>query len=54
MPSLARPPAKVTAWPSLMPTSKARVGIASSISDIDVPLGMAAVMPTILSFFRIA
>jgi len=32
-----------------MPTSKVRAGIRSSIIDMLVPLGMAAVMPTILS-----
>ena len=50
MPSTARPPAKVTACCSQMPTSKKRVGNSWRKSPRPVPSGMAAVMATILGF----
>ena len=45
LPPAARPPAKVTACPSDMPTSKVRFGKVFSILPIEVPDTMAAVMP---------
>ena len=45
MPSLAMPAEKVTAWPSAMPTSKARSGKAFIMYVIEQPVGMAGVTP---------
>ena len=47
-PSFAIPPEKVTAWPSAIPTSKARLGILDMRMFIEQPEGMAGVTPTIL------
>ncbi len=46
MPCVARPPAKVTACPSAMPTSKNRSGHRFWKIAVPVPDGMAAVMAT--------
>ena len=47
-PSLAMPAEKVTACPSAMPTSKARLGMAFIMMLSEQPVGMAGVTPTIL------
>ena len=44
------PPENVTAWPSAMPTSKVRSGMAFIIMFMEQPVGMAGVTPTIFSF----
>ena len=49
-PSFAIPPEKVTAWPSAIPTSKARLGILDIRMFIEQPEGMAGVTPTIFGF----
>ncbi len=50
MPCVAKPALKVTACCSQMPTSNARSGMASIINFNDEPLGIAGVIPKILSF----
>ncbi len=51
-PSAARPPQKVTACCSAMPTSKQRLGNSFSNRSSPVPDGIAAVTATILSSLR--
>ena len=51
MPSLAMPAEKVTAWPSAMPTSKARSGKAFIMYVIEQPVGMAGVTPVMRRSF---
>ena len=49
IPSLAKPAEKVTECPSAIPTSNARLGNAFIIWIIELPVGMAGVIPTIRS-----
>ena len=51
MPWVAIPAESVTACCSAIPTSKARFGKASIINFIELPLGMAGVIPIILGLF---
>ncbi len=46
IPCVASPAAKVTAWPSAIPTSKKRSGCAFWNTAVPVPDGMAAVIAT--------
>ncbi len=46
IPAAASPAENVTAWPSAMPTSKQRSGMACISMFIEQPEGMAGVTPT--------